>query len=496
MRKPQQGSAAVLLGCLGTIAILASCSSDAPTAPDQNLAPADLVQTAGTSVPVCHRSGTGGAIIDVPPAALAAHLAHGDYLTSLAVSHVSRQRDDATHFHRIGDALAAARAGRLTRGELRSAACRITITVAAGVFRGTNLASTDGSLEHFPLVVDVPAITLRGGLVMQLDASGRATGSSVTHLATTLAPIEPLSDLGGFPWVILANGDPGGSAGNGLTVEGFAFRSGHEAGTGADGSAVVGMQVRGLALRGNRFEEGFFVTLDLQATTAVIERNHVSGTGLCDMCLAGPGVYRVTGNRILSGALEGILTTPAFFPATQAAADVTVDITNNEVRDHRGLPAGAAIRIGTVGMGAADVHGSSHITIRDNLLVNNNFAMMFEASFPEPDTKLRGDLDVTLSSNVLRRSCQADLYVAFARHVVGLGLFDGPYLRNSTYRLALGGDLRWSEAWFSNPAGFGNTLLVNGRPIAHRTRQFFDAASCPARTGAQSNVVMSATEAR
>jgi hypothetical protein len=473
MRTRSEHSSGVLLGCLGTIVLLASCS-DAPTAPEQNLAPVDLVQAAGTTVPVCHRSGTGGAIIEVSAAALAAHLGHGDYLTSLIVSHASGQPDDATHFRRIGDALAAARAGRLARGELRSAACRITIGVDAGVFRGTNLASTAGSLEHFPLVVDVPAITLHGALVMKLDASGRATGSSVTHHTTTLAPIEPLAGAS----LIVAEGHFGGSVGHGLTVEGFALRSGLAAGTGADGSAVFGIQVRGLTIRGNRFEQGFFVTLDLRATSAVIERNHVSGTGLCDMCLAGPGVYRVTGNKILAGALEGILTTPANF-ITRDAADITVDITNNEIRDHRGLPAGAAIRVGAVGMGAADVHGSSHVTIRDNLLVNNNFAMMFEASFPEPDTRLRGDLDVALGGNVLRRSCQADLLVSFARHTTGLGLTDTPYLRNSTYRVDLGGDLRWADAWFSNPKGFGNTLVVNGRTIRNGTRQFFDPDTCP-----------------
>ena len=119
------------------------------------------------------------------------------------------------------------------------------------------------------------------------------------------------------------------------------------------------------------------------------------------------------------------------------------------------MPVSAGIRIGAVGLSAPDVHGTSHITVRDNLLVNNNFGLMIDALFPQPDTELRGDVDLTTSGNVVRQSCQADLLVAFARHTTALGSTGGPYLRNSTYRLTLGGDLPFSDAWFSNPGGLG-----------------------------------------
>ena len=59
-------------------------------------------------------------------------------------------------------------------------------------------------------------------------------------------------------------------------------------------------------------------------------------------------------------------------------------------------------------------------------------------------------------------------------------LNDDPYMVNSTYSLSLGGDLPFSSAWFSNPKGLGNRLVVDGRVVAHGTRQFFDAESCPA----------------
>jgi hypothetical protein len=50
---------------------------------------------------------------------------------------------------------------------------------------------------------------------------------------------------------------------------------------------------------------------------------------------------------------------------------------------------------------------------------------------------------------------------------------------NSTFRLALGGDVSWSDAWYSHPAGFGNTLVVDGQTIENGSRQFYDAAGCP-----------------
>ena len=236
-------------------------------------------------------------------------------------------------------------------------------------------------------------------------------------------------------------------------------------------------------VQGNRLE-GFILALDLRGSSGVVKANHVSGTGQCDVCIAGPGNYRVADNRILAGATHGIFASPAIDsdPSIAPTSEVVADIVNNEVRDHRQQPISAGIRIGAVGLGAPDVHGTSHITVRDNLLVNNNFGLMIDALFPQPDTELRGDVDLTTSGNVVRQSCQADLLVAFARHTAALGITGGLYLRNSTYRLTLGGDLPFGDAWFSNPGGLGNTLVVNGHAIGHITRQFFDPDSCPGTT--------------
>jgi hypothetical protein len=472
-------SSAVLLGGLAAAAMLTSCSPDMPTGASDELPAADAASSAG--IAVCQRSGSSGTIVTVPRSELAARLRRGDYLTSLAVSHAGDQPHDGAHFQRIGDALAAVRAGRLARSELRSAACRVTITVAPGLYQGSSAETGDKDIEVFPLVVDVPDVTLLGALVMQLDASGRATGLSATHRRTALETAPGVEDAS---TIILANGHPRGSAGHGLTVEGFAMQA-------PAGYAVFSIRVRRLVIRGNRFEGGFGVTLDLRATDALVERNQVKGTNLCDMCLAGPGVYRVRDNRLLTGAIEGILVAPAVDPTfaspfevepsdMPAAAEVSAEITNNEVRDHREFPGSAGIRMAGIGVGTADVRGSTHVTAHGNVLVNNTFGVMVEAGFPAPDTRLRSDMDVTLGGNTIERSCQADLYVTFERHSRSPEPGD-LFLKHTTYRLALGGDVRFRDAWFSNPVGFGNTLVVDGRTIGHGTRQPFDELTCPAR---------------
>ncbi len=462
---------------------LAACSAEAPTAP---ATPAEALATAGQAtassnrISLCHRSGSGGAIIEVSPAEVAAHLRRGDYLTGLAVSHTSSKPDDDTHFHRIGDALAAARAGRLARGEFRSAACRITITVGSGVFRGTGVPTGKQFLENYPLMVDVPEITLRGALVMGLNG-GRATGKNLAPVSTTLA-LQPEADGFAAP-LIVANAHPSGPAGHGLTVEGFAFESGN-----GRGFAVLSMRVRRLVIQGNRFEGGFGVTLDLRASHALLARNVMSGTMGCDMCLSGPGVYQVTGNRLVGGLAghEGVIVAPVAdlgVPAgvepfvLPAFAAVSADIGNNEVRDYRLRTVSGGIRL--VGGGPSDVSGLTQVTVHDNLLVNNMFGVILDAGFPTAGTKLRGDIDLTLGHNDIRRSCQTDLFMTFSRHATGLGLGEDAYLLNSTYRLTLDGTVPFSHAWFDNPPGLGNTLIVNGRVIGHRTRRFFDGVTCP-----------------
>ena len=94
----------------------------------------------------------------------------------------------------------------------------------------------------------------------------------------------------------------------------------------------------------------------------------------------------------------------------------------------------------------------------------------------------RGDIELTTSGNTISQSCQADFLVTLNRHQNGFGLssaFPSPLL-NSTYKLTLGTDIDWSKAWYANPAGFGNSLIVNGQAIPEGSRTAYDATRvCP-----------------
>ena len=496
MPTPRERPGATLAVWLGAVVVvLASCSTDpsnVPTGADDGRAGVSLASSRD-KVAICHRpAGSGGAILEVGAPALAGHQRHGDYLTTLIVSHAAGgQSDDGVHFTRIGDALSAARAGRLARGELVSAACRITIVVSADVYRGSVAGTAVGDVEHFPLMVDVPDITLRGALVMGLDGDGRATGAGTGGGESVLTPVEPLPFvIGGLSTpIIVANAHPGGSAGNGLTVEGFVFQSGHDPAADAGGQAVLSVRVTGLTIRGNRIEGGFTESLDLRAGGADVVQNHLAGTaGTCDVCLSGPGRYRAIGNRLLAGGIPGLglggvvsLPVPSGVEPVElpATAETWGEIRNNEVRDHRRLPVGVGIRVDALGVGAPNVHNTVHAVIRDNLLVNNRFGLIVHAAFPIPGTELKGDVDVTYGGNVILESCQAKLLVSLSRHTTALGLTAQPYLRNSTFQLSLGGDLSWDDAWFGHPAGFGNTLIVDGQPIANGNRHFYSLTECP-----------------
>jgi hypothetical protein len=475
--------------CVSAVAVLASCSPESPTSLGAGRSSMDLASSAG-QVALCHHPQSGGAILEVGAPALAAHLAHGDYLTTLIVSHDAGQSDDGAHFARIGDALSAARAARLAHGELVSASCRITILVSADAYHGTTSAPASGSDEQFPLMVDVPDITLHGALAMVLDDAGRATGAGIDGVETTRAPSEPLPIIDGNSTpLIVANAHPGGSGGSGLTVEGFVLKSGHAIGADSGGQGVLSVRAESLTIRGNRFEGGFTESIDLRAGSASVVQNHLSGTaGTCDICLAGPGRYAANGNRLLAGGIPGItvsgvvsITYPSGVEKIElpATAETWADVRNNEVRDHRRTPVGTGIRVDAVGVGAPNVHNTIHAVIQDNLLVNNQFGMIVHAGFALPGTDRRGDVDVTYGGNVIQQSCQAKLLVSLSRHTRALGMGMNPYLLNSTFSLSLGGDVSWSEVWFSHPAGFGNSLIVDGVEVANGGQQFYSASGCP-----------------
>lgn len=462
--------------------LLASCGS------------ADI-SASSPSIPVCHTAGSVATVIEIPEAALTSHTAHGDYVTLLEVDPLGT-RTDSMHFRRVTDALAVVRAGRLARNELSTAACRITIAVAPTVIRGSTSTSSNPLFELFPLVIDVPDITLKGAMRMQVDASGKATGVAEGGLMTTFTPAPALilkgtsSQTSISERTVIINSHPTGSKGDGAIIEGFVFQSGRAAGDTSTGGQGIGtFRARNLILRGNRFEGGFNSSMDLQASSALVERNHLSGLGSsCDVCLAGPGDYIVRHNRILGGGIPGVLILPTGLlpnpPEVEAytlpaTATVTAIVENNEVRDHLRKPVGVGLRIGAIGVGAATVEGTSKATFTGNTLVGNTFGIIVEAAFVNA-TGRRGDIELTTSGNVISQSCQNDVLVSTTNSQTGLGTATSLSLLNSSFKLNLGADIPWDRAWYHNPAAVGNTLVVNGATIATGSRVAYDATKvCP-----------------
>ena len=222
-------------GVIASLAIGSACA-DRPTEPTAAVSRVTSSSALGAradgagqeKVAICHFSGEGARIVSVALPALDAHVEHDDYVAGLVVDKRYVGVADGIHFGRIGDAIAAARASRLAHGELETAACRITIAVGPGVFAGAATPNADPASELFPLVLDVPDVTLTGSFVMQLDGRDRATGAAYGAEATVIAPSSPLPVTANVSLpVFVVNGHPAGSKGNGVVIEGFVLRSGH-----------------------------------------------------------------------------------------------------------------------------------------------------------------------------------------------------------------------------------------------------------------------------
>ena len=113
-RAPVLVAVLILIGLSGC-----SDAGESPTGPDLSASRHDRNSR---PIAVCHRAGRLSMPLRVPAPALAAHLAHGDYIASLYVDPDAAEPSDGVYFASISDALDAARAGRVARGEQRAAA--------------------------------------------------------------------------------------------------------------------------------------------------------------------------------------------------------------------------------------------------------------------------------------------------------------------------------------------------------------------------------------
>jgi hypothetical protein len=444
-------------------------------------------------------SETAGTITDVRASELRDHLDHGDYVAGLTVRRGNALNGDGIHFARLTDAIASARAGRMLRGETATAACRITIAVAPGVYVGAVNDTLNSGLEQLPFTIDVPSITLHGSFVMPTDAKGRPTG---TGGAGASVPASTLAALPGLVSIktgntldkyaeplIVVNAHPAGPRGDSAIIEGFILQSGNGPDALVGGNAVWAMRAKGLVVRDNQIEGGFSEPIEMRASEGRVERNLLTGKGgSCALCMFGPGEYKVIANRQVgaTGRLA-VLFFPTIFTAVPpnveqlvlpASALVTGEVRNNEFRNHQEVPFGIGVRVAAVGPGAPDVAGMARVSVQDNDLSDNRFGVVAEAGFLVANTAQRGSIDLTLKGNLLSGSCQTGLLVALNSQATAIATQTGLSTRNSSYTISLGDNIAWSDVWYSHPAGVGNTLMVNGQAVANGSRAAYDPKGC------------------
>lgn len=501
MRKPNPARFALL----AALAVLASCTGDQPNP----LAPTAVTATrdAGSKVDVCHKpAGADARILEVSRNAMATHIDHGDYVTSLYVDEQGTA-GDGVHFNRISDAVRAASATRRAMSEKTTAACRITVNVAAGTYLGS-FYTADETLESLPIFIGVPDITLRGALVMPVDAASRALGSSASG-ASIIAPDRPMianQQTGPLAEaLVVVSDDAAGYHGDGAIVENFRLRSGHNlSGTTAGGIGIGALRVQNLVVRGIHFEPTVYSAVDFRASTATLATSFGQRLGPgCNLCIAGPGNYQISGNRVIDGGFVGLFLAPVAvrpnFPMGLNADGIVVPayvaplvianaatVSNNDISNHRGNPMGlgAGIRLLSWVFDAPASSQSSVIRLEDNTLRHNIIGLIVDANTTPVASPPRvpGNIDVALAGNAIGPSCRNSLLVSFTRFSRTLGASaTQSYLSNSTYRLTLGGDTSWSDAWYDNSMGTGNTLLVDGAtiPMAKRIAPSDNPAGCP-----------------
>ncbi len=454
----------------------------------------------GDQLSICHISAGVGAIRTIRASEMAEHAGHGDYVAELLVNKAAKITGDSVHFIRIGDAIASARAIRLSRNELLTGSCRITIKVAGGVYRGSVAPPTDPTFEKLPLVIDFPDVTLEGSLVMQLDELGRPVGpeapgeerNSILAASPGLVSIKTGNVLDKYAEpLIVVNSHPDGSHGEGVLIQGFWFQSGNEAADAVvGGNAVWAMRAR-LVVRRNVIGGGFAEPVEFRASVGRVENNYLTGRGgSCALCMFGPGDYDVVSNRQFGVANRlAVLVFPAivaaippgvepFTPPTDAFVRATVR--NNDFRDHQEVPFGIGVRVAAIGPGAPNVAGNVNLSITDNNLSNNRFAIVAEAGFPVANTLLRGNIQLSLADNVITGSCAAPLLIALNSQSAAVGLQSGVSLRNSAFTVTLGGNIAWANSWYSHPPGMGNTLSIDGQAMEVGSRAPYEPLrSCP-----------------
>lgn len=479
-----------------TLALLFSLVACAPDGPPVLSGPVAVRASADANgqskVAACHRAGAGWNTLSIAAPAWPAHRAHGDYALDWQVDPASPAGDGRT-FARITDAVLAVDSTRRANAEQAAGNCRITITVAAGTYRG-GWASSSTAPERLPFIITVPDVTVQGATPPLLDAKGRAR-LDVNGAETILSPDSSAqADL-----VFVVSTDDAGFRGDGVTLANFRIASTALA---TQVSPIGAQRVQRLRIAGNRIDGRFNGPVDLHAAEATLEENALRGHQGCGFCLNGPGRYVVAGNRLEDGGFAGVFVAPITIAAGFRLGDnprtiaippdqaypspaVSTSVTNNWIgryqRQSNGL--GSGVRVVTFAPAANAEPQGTDVELLGNDLDRNTLGVNVDANVTATVAPpRRASVAVRLSGNAITGSCRAPLLASFARSSRALRVSTTQaYLTASSYGLTADPTLPLASAWIDHPAGFGNALQWNGVTQANGSTvpATLPAATCP-----------------
>ena len=227
-----------------------------------------------------------------------------------AVAAPNGDGSSARPYWRITDAVLRARGDR--RNAVIPAKERITIYVAAGTYYGSYDAQKLGAnpqWEMLPIILNVPNLTLSGATVLDADAQGLPAGVHA-GLETILATKDShLVDA--LHALIVIAGTTDGSAGDGVTVNGFDLQQ--KQGGSSDPIRTFGLWVERVSdfeIRGNVFVQTP-IGLGTRLASGVVQGNFFNASELGLIITGGsivqPAVVTIAGNRAIGQSEGGLI---------------------------------------------------------------------------------------------------------------------------------------------------------------------------------------------
>ena len=429
---------------------------------------------------------------------------------------------------RITDALARAREIRyeqmLEPGFSEETVRAIEIIITPGSYVGTFGDNTEGRLEEYPLLINVPRVTLRGATRLALDERGRpkrplsdaAFAAAVLNDSNNTVLLMKEQEVRQaneyviliLPTTRLATGQRSGGAG--VTIEGLSFNVGPGAGNGAVVAAdrANGFTARGCAfasvgplemanssgqIEGNLFYKGrvgaiFVRAPDASQPNEIVVRNNVAiqkeNGGLYLSAAGFNGAVGINGISIYN--LKRHAAEFQYEPFVMPAHTYANALVENNLFTGAGVGSpllGYGVRIaGSDGqVSAPGTRGEMDVTLRRNELTNNRDGFTLDASFRHRSSSgtWKMDIRVYLEDNTVSANSRSSAAMSFTgirtalaptNPPTALGLFK--YAQDSAFEITdPAGSVAdmWVDHLVLDPLSgtpLNNTFIYNGSLVA------------------------------